>query len=118
MKLCAVSKQLPYEHLYNSGYYLYFIPENDYKKEILKGNVILCDNEEHAWICYEYIYSIGKRNIPTVLIPYLEELISNIGYYSYWYATDVLDGRFELGEEAINKSGHYSSEYRIFLSNQ
>jgi len=48
---------------------------------------------------------LGKR------IPELEPVISKNAYFSYWYAMDVIKGRFILGEPAISKNAGSSFYY-------
>jgi len=42
-----------------------------------------------------------------------ETEISKDDWYSYYYAKDVLKGRFEMGEDAISKDARYSYLYAI-----
>ena len=42
-----------------------------------------------------------------------EKAISKDQSYSYWYARDILKGRFLLGEQAISMDAWYSVEYAI-----
>jgi len=49
----------------------------------------------------------GKR------MPELELTISKNAYWSYYYARDVIKGRWELGEAVISKNTQYSYGYAI-----
>jgi len=56
---------------------------------------------------YDTAYNLGNR------IPELEPVISQNAFYSYYYAKDVIKGRWELGELAISKDAGYSYWYAI-----
>ena len=47
---------------------------------------------------YKYAYDIGR------LVPELENIIAEDIYYSYYYAKDIIKGRFKKGEDAIMDS--------------
>jgi len=49
--------------------------------------------------------NLGKR------IPKLEPIICKEAFYSYYYAKDVIKGRFILGEPAISKDAYWSYCY-------
>ena len=46
----------------------------------------------------------------------LEPTIAKDTYYSYYYAKEILKGRFELGEPAIAKNSFYSYSYAGILN--
>jgi len=48
---------------------------------------------------------LGKR------IPKLEPVILKDAFYSFCYAKDVIEGRWELGEPVISKDAYYSFHY-------
>jgi len=51
----------------------------------------------------------GKR------MPELELTISKNAYWSYYYAKDVIKGRWELGEPTISKYAEYSYFYARYV---
>lgn len=44
-----------------------------------------------------------------------EKILSTDAHWSYRYASDILRGRFELGESAIKESFMYSNLYNVFI---
>jgi len=56
---------------------------------------------------YKKALSLGKR------IPELETVISQDAFYSYWYARDVIKGRFILAEPNISKDVQCGYWYAI-----
>jgi len=58
---------------------------------------------------YDKARKLGKR------IPELEPAISKDAEYSYYYARDVIKGRFILGEAAISKDAYWSYWYARYV---
>jgi len=58
---------------------------------------------------YDKALSLGKR------IPKLEPFILKDAYWSYWYAKDVIKGRFISGEAVISKNARYSYWYALYV---
>ena len=85
------SNQLKYPNVLN----------HTHEKEIAKTNP--------KW-AYEYVSKHGKDED-------LELIIAKNAEYSYWYAIEVLDDRFELGEKAIAKDSYYSYRYAKIILN-
>jgi len=54
---------------------------------------------------YEKAYNSGKR------IPKLEPTISKDAFSSFYYALNVIKGKWEKGEETISKDAHWSYCY-------
>jgi len=54
---------------------------------------------------YDKALQLGKR------IPKLEPIISKDAGYSYYYAINIIKGRWELGEPTISKDVYYSYIY-------
>ncbi len=109
MKLCVLKSILPTEPLFSEdGRFLYYLPIDKYKKEILKGNVSTLDDDD-AWLSHGYIqefngnYSIIQKDIRSQA----EAYISKSGIESYFYARDILKGRFILGEQAISMDAQW-----------
>lgn len=68
-----------------------------------------CEEQELALSDrYAYYYA---RNVIGGRFELGEEAIATDGYYSYHYAYMVLGGRFELGEAAISNSARFSYFY-------
>jgi hypothetical protein len=59
---------------------------------------------------YSYYYA---KNVLEGKFPLGEPAIAKSSEYSYWYARYVLEGKFPLGEPAIAKSATYSYYYAI-----
>ena len=74
------------------------------KKCILKG-IVSTDINHNAIICYRYAEESLCR------FEHGEVYISKSAQSSYYYAVDIIKGRFLLGEEAISKSAKYSMLY-------
>ena len=53
---------------------------------------------------FEYVSKHGKDED-------LEPAIAKNAEYSFWYADEILNGPFKLGEKAIAKNAEYSKEY-------
>ena len=66
-----------------------------YEKEIAKTNP--------KW-AYEFVKKYGKDED-------LEPAIAKNAEYSFWYADEILNGPFKLGEPIIAKDEYYSKEY-------
>ena len=75
------------------------------------GKDVFTKNEEAISNNAEYSYYYAK-DVLRGRFEKGEEVISGSDYYSYWYAKDVLRRRFEKGEEAIFKS-YYSYRYSL-----
>jgi len=54
---------------------------------------------------YYKAINLGKR------IPELEAIISQNAYWSYYYARDIIKGKFILAEPTISKNAEYSYYY-------
>ena len=50
-------------------------------------------------------------------IPELEDVIATDSKYSYYYASDIIKGRWEKGEQSIATNCHYSYWYAINIIN-
>jgi hypothetical protein len=61
---------------------------------------------------YSYYYA---KNVIHGKFPLGEAAIAKDSYYSYYYARDVLKGRFPLGEPAIAKDAEYSYWYAKYV---
>lgn len=108
MKLCVLKSLIDYEPIYkHEDLFFYHIPEQEYKKCILKG--IVCTGE-YIIAMMSYIYA---RDVIQGRFILGEDAISKHTPYSYWYARIVLRGRFELGETVISTDGTYSNWYAI-----
>ncbi len=97
MNLCVLVNKIDENYLYTEdGLYLYYLPIDEYKKHILKGNI--CTYERgSASICYHY-----SKDVLCNKFEHGVEYISKDGWYSYMYASEVLNGRFEQGEVMIS----------------
>ena len=97
MKLCVLTKKIDEKYMYTEkGVYLYYLPIIEYKKQILKGVVCICEFSNAR------IYYLYSKDILTSRFEIGEEAISMNGLYSYLYANEVLKSRFILGEEVIS----------------
>ena len=136
MKLCVLKNRLDSAPVHEYEFVsIYLLPIDDYRKEILKGNVSM-DVYDCAWACYDYAFynnesrfEIGEEFISKDSYCSLlyaldilkgrfklgEDAISKDQSYSYWYARDILKGRFLLGEQAISMDAWYSKLYKEFL---
>lgn len=105
MILTVLERPIKRESLFvsDSGI-LYHIPLIEYKKQILKGNVVT-EKDILAYVCFLYAESINKR------FELGEEYISKDMVYSFWYARDIIRGRFKQCEDIISKNAHNSVEY-------
>ena len=74
---------------------------HSHEKEIAKTKPI--------W-AYEYVSKHGKDED-------LEPIIAKNAEYSFWYAIEVLDDRFELGEKAIAKNYYLAYRYAKLILN-
>lgn len=108
-----LSKKIDGEPLYSIGSLLYHIPINEYKKQLLKGNVDLMSGNNLPSYCMFYTRDILKSRFEPA-----EEIISKEAYCSYHYALHVVKGRFELGEKAINAHPYYGRLYREAVIDQ
>ncbi len=105
MKLCVLRNKIDEKFLYSEfDLFLYYLPINEYKKQILKGNINTQDNE-NASICCWYAHNIVDNRFELG-----EEMISKSAMYSYVYALHILNERFEIGEEMIKQS-EYCKDY-------
>ena len=75
--------------------------KHSYEKEIAKTNTI--------W-AFDYVSKHGKDED-------LEPIIAKNAEYSFWYAIEVLDDRFELGEKAIAKDYYFAYRYAKLILN-
>ncbi len=106
MKLCILKKKIPTKPLHHhSEHLLYYIPIEEYRKQLLKGNVI---SEEDTLLLVSIIYA---RDVLKGRFELVEDMISKYAFYSYEYAKIVIKGRFIQGEEAINKHSYYKFIY-------
>lgn len=105
MKLCVLRIKIDEKFLYTDyGVYLYHLPITEYRKQILKGNVLTMDSIKSG-ICYWY-----ARNILKGRFELGEEMISKHAWGCHKYSIDVLKERFLLGEEMIKQS-KYCKDY-------
>lgn len=51
-------------------------------------------------------------------IPELEDVIATDSKYSYYYASNIIKGRWKKGEESIANNSHYSYWYAINILNR
>ena len=77
------------------------ILNHSHEKEIAKTNPI--------W-AFDYTSRHGKDEE-------LEPIIAKNAEYSFWYAIEVLDDRFELGEKAIAKDYYLAYRYAKLILN-
>ena len=85
MKLCVLVNEIKYEPLYEKyGLYLYKIPINEYKKQLLKNNVNL-DIEQCAYMCYSFAIDIlhSRFELGEEIICKLSHGIVTIMHYTY-----------------------------------
>lgn len=110
MILCVLNSKIDADCLYvEYDLYLYYLPVEEYKKQILKGNINTQDNE-NASICCWYAHNIVDNRFELG-----EEMISKSARYSYVYALHILNERFEIGEEMIKQS-EYCRDYENHFS--
>ena len=62
-------------------------------------------------VAYKFAVAYGRNQR-------CEEILSKDAHWSYRYASDILRGRFELGESAIKESFMYSNLYNVFILGQ
>ena len=112
MKLCVLKTILPTEPLFSDdGRFLYYLSIDEYKKEILKGNVSISD-DDGAWLSHLYIQEFNSEySIQKDIRSQAEAYISKSSIESYFYARDILKGRFELGEPAISLDAQWVFMY-------
>ena len=104
VKVCVLKYMLVEDPTYDHhSRYLYILPIDEYKKQILKGNVYT-DTNLLARVCASY-----ARNILKGRFELGEDYISKDSYFGYSYARHVLKGRFKLCEETISKD--YTTSY-------
>jgi hypothetical protein len=102
--ICEIAKLMPdiaKEHKLN--------PRTDYTHAlyVMKGR--FAEGEEAISESAEFSYRYAKQIKSRFILG--EQAISEDAWYSFLYARDVIDGRFELGEEAIFSSEDYKSLY-------
>ena len=74
-------------------------------------------DEEYLYTYYEeylYYWSIAEYK-KQILKGNISACDNGNARICYHYALNVLEGRFELGEESISKSGNYSSAYALYV---
>lgn len=59
--------------------------------------------------CYDYALKHGR------LPEKFEKIIAKKAYYAFWYAKNIIKGRFELAEKIIGKTKSYAYDYAITI---
>jgi len=113
------------------------LPENKKIKDLMMKKVI--NNVRLPSFAFAYFIKLMKKKDPEIMkyvtinsqLSYYyaenilrgrfelgEEAIAKDTVYSYYYAKNIIRGRFELGEKAIAKDAYYSYDYALSVLNR
>lgn len=114
MKVCILESRIKKDYLYSSpdtdvNNFLYLLTDSEYRKELVKNNILNNDTELASRIIY-YCHAGGLRKFTIG-----EEVISQYPYFSMVYATEILKGRFIKGEDTISRVPELQKMYKRFL---
>ena len=117
---CVLNVPLPeYEYIFASDdgnidapyplLYLYTIPIKEYKKQLIKDNVIL-DEDTITLVVTHYINS-RPPYIDNIVFKCLERLVLLRSDLCLYYADTILKGRFVKGEHKMGSDAHIGYMY-------
>src|SRR6266851_2864333 len=99
------------------GYDVAFDLSPELALEKYRGNIKEMKKREHLWkqsAEYAYYYA---HNVIKGRWPEGEAVIIKDPGYAYWYAHCVIKGRFLEGEAIIATTAHYSYDYACYIIN-
>lgn len=116
MKFCLLMDKISIPPLYHGDEYslfLYYISNQEYKKQILKGNAM----EDPTGIIPILIVRYAMHTLRGRFLQGEQVIISDIRCI-YTYAQYAIRGRFEFGESILSTDAQYSHLYACNILNE